>query len=108
MLCKKYKLSESPISFPVACSDGAVLTFWFSTEVRKRSFVRRYQEYRGQVNTIINSRYRGIYLEADEIACIDLYARIETEARRIEILDVFGVNRELGIGVDLKITARIK
>ena len=108
MLGKKYKLSESPISFPVVCADGAVLTFWFTTVVRQRSFQRRYREYRGQVNTIINSRYRGIYLDADEIALIDLYTRIETGERRIEIVDVFGVNRELSIGDKLTISARIK
>lgn len=108
MLGKKYKLSESPVSFPVTCADGAVLRFWFTTEVRKRSFTRRYKEYRDQVKTVINSRYRGIYLEADELALIDLYTRIETGERRIEILDAFGVNRELSIGDRLTISARIK
>lgn len=105
---EKFKLHESPISFPVVCAGGAILTFYFTTKVRQRSFERRYQDYRKQVNSVVNSRYRGIYLEADELALIDLYSRIETGARRIEILDVFGVVRELGIGADLKITARIK
>ena len=108
MLGKKYKLSESPISFPVVCEGGAVLTFWFTTEVRKRSFIRRYGAYGEQVSGVIKSRYRGIYLESDELALIDLYTRIETGERRIEILDVFGVNRELSIGDRLTISARIK
>lgn len=105
---KKYKLSESPLSFPVICEGGSILTFWFTTEVRKRSFVRRYGEYVEQVSGVINSRYRGIYLQSDELALIDLYTRIETGERRIEILDAFGVTRELQINDRISITAIIK
>lgn len=105
---EKYKLSETPFKISVECADGAILTFYFTTRVRMRSFNRRFSEYRKQVNEIINARYRGIYLESDELALIDLYARTELGGHRIEILDVFGVTRELDIGAHFTITARIK
>lgn len=105
---EKYPVDKTPFFLNIECEDNNVLSFYFTTKVRLRSFERRQRAYRDQVSSVINSRYRGIYLEADELALIDLYSRIETEDRRIEILDVFGVVREIGVGADLKITARIK
>ena len=105
---EKYQLNETPFSIPVECSSGNILMFYFTKELRKRAFERKFKDYRAQVSTIINSRYRGIYLEADEIAYIDLYTRIETGERRIEILDVFGVVRKLAVGECLTIKAEIK
>ena len=101
-------LNDNAPHVAIECSDGAVLTFWFSKDVRLRSFMRRQTEYREQVKTVVNARYRGIYLETDELALIDLYTRIETGARRMEILDVFGVTRKLTVSEELKITGRIK
>lgn len=105
---KKYPVCKTPFFLNIECEDNNVLSFYFTTKVRMRSFERRQRAYRDQVSSVINSRYRGIYLEADELALIDLYSRIETEDRRIEILDVFGVNRELSIGDRLTISAKIK
>lgn len=101
-------LNDNAPKAAIECSDGAVLTFWFSKDVRRRSFMRRQADYRDQVKTVVNARYRGIYLETDELALIDLYTRIETEARRMEIVDVFGVTRELSVNVKLTISARLK
>ena len=105
----KYDIrSEEAPHVYVTCSDGAVLTFRFSTDVRRRSFERKQAAYREQVKNVVNSRYRGIYLDTDELALIDLYTRIETEERYIEILDVFGVVRELTVNERVTITGRIK
>ena len=105
---EKYPVDKTPFFLYIECEDNNVLSFYFTTKVRMRSFERRQREYRNQVSSVINSRYRGIYLEADELALIDLYSRIETGERRIEILDVFGVNREISIGDRLTISAKIK
>ena len=104
----KYDIrSEAAPHVYITCGDGAVLTLYFTTDVRRRSFERRQAAYREQVKDVVNSRYRGIYLETDELALIDLYTRIEDKERRIEILDVFGVVRELTVNVTLSIAARI-
>lgn len=105
----KYDIrSEAAPHVYITCADGAVLTFYFTTDVRRRSFERRQAAYREQVKDVVNSRYRGIYLETDELALIDLYTRIEDKERRIEILDVFGVVRELTVNEQVTITGRIK
>lgn len=80
----KYKLSESPLYKEVVCSSGMILRFYFTTEVRQRSFSRRQREYRDQVDDVMSSRYHGIRIYPDEIAAVDLYNRIETGERRIE------------------------
>lgn len=104
----KYDIrSEEAPHVNITCSDGAVIAFWFTTDVRRRSFERRQTAYREQVRDVVNSRYRGIYIETDELALIDLYTRIEDKERRIEILDVFGVVRELTVKATLSISARI-
>lgn len=105
---EKYDLNKSPLHIDIECSSGNILTFFFSTFVRKRSFDRRYRAYRDQVRNVINSRYRGIALESDELALIDLYSRIETDARRIEIIDVFGVKRSLDVKSTIAIKAIIR
>lgn len=105
---EKYPVDKTPFFLNIECEDNNVLSFYFTTKVRMRSFERRQRAYRDQVSSVINSRYRGIYLEADELALIDLYSRIETEDRRIEILDVFGVTRELTLNDRITISARLK
>lgn len=104
----KYKLSESPLYYDVACSSSFLLRFYFTTEVRQRSFMRRLRDYRDQVDTVINSRYHGLHVYADEIAAIDLYNRIETGEERIEELVEMGsgyIARPLTPGKQIVITA---
>lgn len=100
----KYDLAKSPLVTTVACRSGNMLIFYFSKPIRKDAFERKYLDYCERVCDVIGSRYRGIYLQADEIAYIDLYSRIETGERRIEIVDAFDVKRSL----DVKSTIMIK
>jgi hypothetical protein len=100
----KYDLAESPLISTVACRSGNMLIFYFSKPIRKDAFDRKYLDYCDRVCDVISSRYRGIYLQADELAYIDLYSRIETGERRIEIVDAFDVKRSL----DVKSTIMLK
>lgn len=92
----------------VKCRSGALLTFRFSTEVRARSFRRRYTAYIEQVQQVVSSRYRGVNLIADELALFDLYARIEMSDRYIEIMDTYGHTRELHTGDEITVKAVVK
>ena len=100
----KYNLFDTPLKTTVQCPSGNMLIFYFTKQIRKAAFDRRYLDYAERVCDVISSRYRGIYLQADELAYIDLYSRIETGEKRIELVDEFNVTRAL----DVKSTIMIK